>query len=61
MQPVVTSVNPLNRTAMAVRLVKRGFRPTGAAGAKPVSAGTPGHRAEAIRSAGQARPRSSVF
>jgi GNAT superfamily N-acetyltransferase len=32
MQPVVTSVNPLNRAAMAVRLVKRGFRPTGAAG-----------------------------
>jgi GNAT superfamily N-acetyltransferase len=32
MQPVVTSVNPLNRSAMAVRLVKRGFRPIGAAG-----------------------------
>ena len=32
MQPVVTSVNPLNRAAMAVRLVKRGFRPTGASG-----------------------------
>ena len=32
MQPVVTSVNPLNRAAMAVRLVKRGFHPTGAAG-----------------------------
>ena len=34
MQPVVTSVNPLNRAAMAVRLVKRGFRPTGAAGSE---------------------------
>lgn len=32
LQPVVTSVNPLNRAAMAARLVKRGFRPTGAAG-----------------------------
>jgi GNAT superfamily N-acetyltransferase len=32
MQPVVTSVNPLNRSAMAVRLVKRGFHPTGATG-----------------------------
>jgi GNAT superfamily N-acetyltransferase len=32
MQPVLTSVNPLNRSAMAVRLVKRGFRPTGVAG-----------------------------
>ena len=45
MQPVVTSVNPLNRAAMAVRLVKRGFRPIGAAGGETRfrwDPGTPG-------------------
>jgi GNAT superfamily N-acetyltransferase len=45
MQPVVTSVNPLNRAAMAVRLVKRGFHPIGAAGGETRfrwDPGTPG-------------------
>jgi len=45
LQPVVTSVNPLNRAAMAVRLVKRGFRPTGASGGETRfrwDPGTPG-------------------
>ena len=45
LQPVVTSVNPLNRAAIAVRLVKRGFRPTGASGGETRfrwDPGTPG-------------------